>query len=69
VLFVVGQANKQEQAQLLEAIFDLTREETVKRVQAGTLNPSALAAHDYVFDIFTDKDLKQAAPAQGTAAD
>jgi malate synthase len=52
VLFVVGQASKQEAAQLLEAIFDLTREETVKRVQAGTLSQSALAAHDYVFDIF-----------------
>ncbi|HEX7287147.1 MAG TPA: malate synthase [Candidatus Angelobacter sp.] len=52
VLFVVGQANKQEAAQLLEAIFDLTREEAVKRVQAGTLSQAALAAHDYVFDIF-----------------
>jgi malate synthase len=52
VLFVVGQANKQEAAQLLEAIFDLTREEAVKRVQAGTLTQAALAAHDYVFDIF-----------------
>jgi malate synthase len=52
VLFVVGQASKQETAQLLEAIFDLTREESVKRVQAGTLSQAALAAHDYVFDIF-----------------
>jgi malate synthase len=69
VLFVVGQANKQEQAQLLEAIFDLTREEAVKRVQAGTLSPSALAAHDYVFDIFPDAEAKKAVPSQGTAAD
>jgi len=53
VLFVVGQASKQEGAQLLEAIFDLTREEALKRVQAGTLSPAALAAHDYVFDIFS----------------
>jgi malate synthase len=52
VLFVVGQASQQERAQLLEAIFDLKREEAVKRVQAGTLSQSALAAHDYVFDIF-----------------
>jgi malate synthase len=52
VLFVVGQATKQEGAQLLEAIFDLSREEAVKRVQAGALNQAALAAHDYVFDIF-----------------
>jgi malate synthase len=61
VLFVVGQANKQEQAQLLEAIFDLTREEAVKRVQAGTLSRSALAAHDYVFDLFPDAETAKAA--------
>jgi hypothetical protein len=42
---------------LLEAIFDLGREETVKRVQAGTLSQSALAAHDYVFDIFPDASM------------
>lgn len=68
VLFVVGQANKQEGKQMLEAIFDLTREEAVKRVQAGTLSPAALAAHDYVFDIFPEGG-KQLAPSKGTAAD
>ncbi len=52
VLFVVGQANKQEREQILEAIFDLSREEIVTRVQAGTVNKIALAAHDYVYDIF-----------------
>jgi len=52
VLFVVGQANAQERAQILEAIFDLSREEIVKRVQAGALNKIALGAHDYVYDIF-----------------
>ncbi|HEY6306197.1 MAG TPA: malate synthase [Candidatus Angelobacter sp.] len=52
VLFVVGQASAQERAQLVEAIFDLLRDEAVKRVQAGTLSQAALAAHDYVFDIF-----------------
>jgi malate synthase len=52
VLFVVGQANPRERAQVLEAIFDLSREEIVRRVQAGTLERSALAAHDYVLDIF-----------------
>jgi len=51
VLFVVGQSDKQERAQVLEAIFDLSREEIVKRVAAGTLNQTALAAHDYVYDI------------------
>jgi malate synthase len=68
VLFVVGQANKQEGKQMLEAIFDLTREEAIKRVQAGTLSPAALAAHDYVFDIFPEGG-KQIAPSKGTAAD
>ena len=68
VLFVVGQANKQEGKQMLEAIFDLTREEAAKRVQAGTLSPAALAAHDYVFDIFPEGG-KQIAPSKGTAAD
>jgi malate synthase len=52
VLFVVGRADKQERAQALEAIFNLSREEIVKRVAAGTLNQTALAAHDYVYDIF-----------------
>jgi malate synthase len=52
VLFVVGQANQQEREQILEAIFDLSREEIVKRIQAGTFNRIALNAHDYVYDIF-----------------
>ena len=56
VLFVVGQANNQERAQILDAIFDLSREEIVKRVQAGTLNKIALAAHDYVYDIFAGSE-------------
>ena len=50
VLFVVGQANKPERAQVLQAIFDLSREEIVRRVTASTLNQTALAAHDYVYD-------------------
>jgi malate synthase len=53
ILFVVGQANEQARAQALEAIFDLNREDIVKRVAAGTLNQNALAAHDYVYDIFS----------------
>jgi malate synthase len=54
LLFVVGQANNLERTQILEAIFDLSREELVQRVHAGTLNRMILAAHDYVFDIFAD---------------
>jgi malate synthase len=52
VLFTVGQANQQERAQILEAIFDLSREEIVKRVQAGTLNKTTLATYDYVYDVY-----------------
>src|SRR5271167_194216 len=55
VLFVVGQASPHERAQILDAIFDLSREEVVKRVKAGTLGKAALAAHDYVYDIFEEK--------------
>jgi malate synthase len=52
VLFTVGQANQQERVQILEAIFDLSREEIVKRVQAGTLNKTTLATYDYVYDVY-----------------
>ena len=53
VLFVLGPANEQKREQLLEAIFSPSREEVVKSVQAGTLDKSALDAHDYVYDIFS----------------
>jgi malate synthase len=49
-LFVVGQANAKDRAEILEALFDLPRAEVVKRVQAGTLGKGALSAHDYVYD-------------------
>ena len=52
VLFVVGQASREERVQILEAIFDLSREELLKRIGAGTLNQVVLSAHDYVYDIF-----------------
>jgi malate synthase len=52
VLFVLAPAKEQVRMQLLEAIFTLSREEVVKRVHEGTLNKSALDAHDYVYDIF-----------------
>lgn len=52
VLFVVGQANEEERAQILAAIFDLSREELVKRVDAGRSSKAILSAHDYVYDIF-----------------
>jgi malate synthase len=52
VLFVLAEANKKESGQILDAIFDLSREEIVRRVNSGTLNETALRAHDYVYDIF-----------------
>jgi malate synthase len=53
VLFVVGSANLQMRTQILQAIFDLSREEIVDRVASGAMNHAALAAHDYVYDIFS----------------
>jgi malate synthase len=52
VLFVMAEANKQEGAQILDAIFDLSRDEILKRVKYGTLRKTALRAHDYVYDVF-----------------
>jgi len=63
VLFVVGQANQQERAQILEAIFDLSREEIVKRVQSGASTKIALNAYDYVYDIFPGLEREQRRPA------
>jgi malate synthase len=51
VLFVVGQANPRQRAQVLEAIFDLTRAEIQERVRTGAFDQAALGAHDYVHDI------------------
>lgn len=50
VLFVVAEAPAAGRAALLEALFDLSREEVASRVAAGRLPPSALAARDYVMD-------------------
>ena len=68
VLFVVGQANKEQQNELLEAIFELSREEVVQRVKAGKFSQAALAAHDYVFDIFPQAEQRKAGQPQGTVA-
>jgi malate synthase len=51
VLFVVGQASRQQQGQILEAIFELSREELARRVARGASSQEALAAHDYVYDV------------------
>jgi hypothetical protein len=59
VLFVVGAASQQERAQILDAVFDLSRDELVKRVQAGSMSKAALSAHDYVFDLFAGSKKEQ----------
>jgi hypothetical protein len=48
----LAQATAEEREQILAAIFDLSRQEIVKRPQAGTMKPAALAVHDHVYDIF-----------------
>ena len=39
----------------MDAIFDLSREEILKRVKAGSLKKAALEAHDYIYDIFEEE--------------
>jgi malate synthase len=51
LLFVLAQATGQDREQILEAVFDLSREEIVKRVEADEMKPAALATHDYVYDV------------------
>jgi malate synthase len=58
VLFVVGYANPQARAEILDAVFDLSREEILQRVESGTLSQATLAAFDYVYDIFPKTSLE-----------
>lgn len=51
LLFVLAQASDQEREQILDAVFDVSREEIMKRVESGKMNPATLATHDYVYDI------------------
>ena len=52
VLFVIAEANETEREQMLDAIFDLSREEIIQRMQAGSMKPVMLVVHDYVYDMF-----------------
>jgi malate synthase len=52
VLFVLAETKAQERKGLLEAMFDLSRADVQKRVEAGSLPKGALAAHDYVYDVW-----------------
>jgi malate synthase len=55
VLFVVAQARPEERGEIMEAVFDLDREELVRRVRSGRMARGALAAHDYVHDVFGEE--------------
>jgi malate synthase len=52
VLFVVAQAPAAERGPILDAIFELSRDEVARRVAAGKMPSGALAAHDYALDVF-----------------
>ena len=52
VLFVLGEAHAEDRTALLDAIFDLERPELARRVSTGKAAAAALAAHDYVHDVF-----------------
>jgi malate synthase len=52
VLFVLAEADDEQRAQILDAIFHLSREEVVQRVKEGAMPQATLVAHDYVYDIF-----------------
>jgi len=49
VLFIVAEADDQR-AQILEAIFSPSREDLVKKIREGRLDPSTLTIHDYIYD-------------------
>lgn len=50
LLFVIGSANAGERAEVLNAIFELSRTELAQRVGAGEISNTTLAAYDYVYD-------------------
>src|SRR5438128_1682687 len=54
VLFVLAEAGKEDRAQILDAIFDLSRDEILRRDKSGTLSKIALRAHDYIYDVFAE---------------
>ncbi|MFN7169616.1 MAG: malate synthase [Candidatus Omnitrophota bacterium] len=51
VLFVLAEANDRERQQLMEAIFSPSREEVIRKIQAGQLDPFVLVVHDYIYDL------------------
>lgn len=50
VLFIVSEASDELRSQIMEAIFSPSREEVVRKIQEGKLDPSVLPIHDYIYD-------------------
>jgi len=66
VLFVVGQANAKERGQILRALFGCAgRAEVLKAVRSGALSARALAAHDYVYDVFEEPRRRAVSAVRG----
>ena len=59
VLFIIGQSNPHERSQILDAVFDLSREQIATAVESGKLAKSVLAAYDYVHDICSSREQEQ----------
>jgi malate synthase len=51
LLFVLAEVSAAEREQILDAVFDLSRQDIRRRMQVGAMPPSALRIHDYVYDI------------------
>jgi hypothetical protein len=64
---VVAQAKQAERAQILDAIFDLSRDEVLRRVDAGAIGEAVLAAHDYVYDIFPGGEAQRQATGKSNS--
>ena len=66
VLFEVGQANAKDREQILQSVFDISRDEIVKQVKAGKLGQTVLDVYDYVFDVVPDAQASQRAALRST---
>ncbi|MBV9623106.1 MAG: malate synthase [Acidobacteria bacterium] len=62
VLFIIGQADQSEREQILDVIFDLSRNEVLRRVETGTIDRRMLYIFDYVHDTFPAAEGKQMLP-------
>src|SRR5262249_51897345 len=51
LLFVLGAADTETRKQVLDAVFDLERDEIARRIKAGAMKPAVLTAYDYVYDV------------------